>query len=54
MTPEEMQATLAIAKLTMVRYRNALMAIRQRAAKDGQADIARLAAKALREPDADR
>lgn len=46
MSPEETQALLASAKLTMVRYRNALQAILGRA---DDPEIARLAAVALRE-----
>lgn len=49
MSPLELQATLVTAKLTMVRYRNALVAIVARARKDGLADIERIATVALRE-----
>lgn len=49
MTPLEMQAALVMAKLTMVRYRNALAAIQARARSDGQADIERIATVALRD-----
>lgn len=49
MTPDETQALLAYAKLTMVRYRNALQAIRDRAAKNGDANIERLASVALKD-----
>jgi hypothetical protein len=50
MTPLEMQALAVAAKLTMVRYRNALQAIKARARDSGDPYIARLAAVALREP----
>ena len=46
--PEEREALLTHAKLTMVRYRNALQAIRDRARDAAQGDIERLAAVALR------
>ena len=47
--PDEMQALFVVAKLTMVRYRNALQAIRDRAASAGDRNIERLAAVALRD-----
>ena len=46
MKPDESQALLVSAKLTMVRYRNALQAILGRT---DQKDVARLAAVALRD-----
>ena len=46
MTPDEAQAPLVSAKLTMVRYRNALQTIKALAAD--RPDITRLATKALR------
>lgn len=50
MSPLETQATLVQAKLAMVRYRNAMLAIEYRArSRPGQEDIARLARVALRE-----
>jgi hypothetical protein len=45
----ETEVILVTAKLVMVRYRNALVAILARASRDGQCDIARIAAVALRE-----
>jgi hypothetical protein len=56
MSPDEMQAALVAAKLTMVRQRNALLAIEYRARQERNEYIARLARVALRirEPDADR
>lgn len=45
----EYQTMLVSAKLTMVRYRNALQAIRAMAAASGQARIERLASVALKE-----
>ena len=52
MTTEELQTLLVAAKLTMVRYFNALQAIKNRARLDSQTDIERLAAVALRDTDA--
>lgn len=49
MGAEEREAVLVSAKLTMVRYWNALQAIRDRARSSGYTEIDRLASVALRE-----
>lgn len=49
MSPLETQATLVQAKLTMVRYRNALAAIQARSKAAGLDDIERIASVALRD-----